>query len=183
VSPSPEAGFEAAGPLAFGRPYTLRVAAEPAAALAAVGRAAEEWGAAWEAGSSGGRLELPVSAGLRHGRLSGPIAVSAAGAGEAELAFQPERSEYHLWLPAIVVLVAAAAGAALTVVWPFYPQLLPVAPFGAIAALGGWFLVVTRLQNRGAEEFLELVKLAAAGPPESEGPAEDAGIPGGRARL
>ena len=167
----------------FGSRYAVRVAAEPAAALAAVGRAAEEWGAAWEAGSSGGRLELPVSAGLRHGRLSGPIAVSAAGAGEAELTFQPERSEYHLWLPAIVVLVAAAAGAALTVVWPFYPQLLPVAPFGAIAALGGWFLVVTRLQNRGAEEFLELVKLAAAGPPEGEREAEDAGIPGGRARL
>ena len=163
---------------------SVRVAAEPAAALAAVGRAAEEWGAAWEAGIAGGRLELPVSAGLRHGRLTGRVEVSSAlgadrGPG-AEVAFHPERSEWHLWLPAVAVLAVAAAGALLTVVWPFFPELLPVAPFGAIAALGGWFLVVTRLQNRGAEEFLELVRHQAAA---AGAEPETGGIPGSRARL
>jgi hypothetical protein len=164
VSLSPEARFEAAVPEAFGRPYTLRVAAEPAAALAAVGRAAEDWGAAWEPGIEGGRLELPVAAGLRHGRLSGRLDVASTAGGEAEVAFHPERAEYRLWLPAVVVLTLAAAGAGLTVVWPFFPELLPIAPFGAILALGGWFLVISRLQNRGAEEFLELIAAHAAAP-------------------
>lgn len=141
--------------------HAVQVQAEPAAALAAVGRAAEEWGAGWEKGLSGGRLELPVSAGLRHGRLSGPVAVSRAGSGEAEVAFHPERAEYHLWSQAVGILVIAAGGAALTVLWPFYPVLMPAAPFGALLALSAWFLVLSRLQNRGAEEFLELVAAQA----------------------
>lgn len=144
--------------------YSIRVSADAPAALAAVGRAAEEWGAAWEAGSSGGRLELPVSAGLRHGHLVGPVAVSAAGIGEAEVSFRPERSEFHLWAAAVVILAIAAVGGVLTVIWPFYPELLAAAPFGAVLALSAWFLVITRLQNRGAEEFLELVAAGAEAP-------------------
>ena len=167
---------------------SVRVAAEPAAALAAVGRAAEDWGALWEAGSAGGRLELPVAAGLRYGRLSGRVEVSPApgadGEPAAEVAFHSERSELHVWRPAVAVLVVAAAGGGLTVVWPFFPELLPIAPFGAIAALGGWFLVVSRLQNRGAEEFLDLVGHCAAGPTAGGGEeAGESGIPGARARL
>lgn len=147
--------------------YSVRVDVEPPTALAAVGRAAEDWGAAWEAGISGGRLELPVSAGLRHGRLSGRIEVSGAGRGEAEVSFRPERSEYHLWMAAVVILALAAVGAGLTVAWPFFPELLAAAPFGAVLALSAWFLVITRLQNRGPEEFLELVA-AHAEEPETE---------------
>lgn len=150
------------------RSYSIRVEAEPPAALAAVGRAAEDWGAAWEAGISGGRLELPVSAGLRHGRLSGRIEVSGAGRGEAEVSLRPERSEYHLWVAAVVILVLAAGGAILTVIWPFYPELLAAAPFGAVLALSAWFLVITRLQNRGPEEFLELVAAHAESPDDVE---------------
>lgn len=150
------------------RSYSIRVDAEPAAALAAVGRAAEDWGAAWEAGISGGRLELPVSAGLRHGRVSGRVEVWGAGRGEAEVSFRPERSEYHLWVAAVVILALAAGGAVMTVVWPFYPELLAAAPFGAILALSAWFLVITRLQNRGPEEFLELVSAHSAAPEEEE---------------
>lgn len=131
-------------------------------ALAAVGRAAEDWGASWQEGGGGGRLELPVSAGLRHGRVTGRIDVSSGRGGETEVAFHPERSDYWVWTPAVAILLVAVAGAATTVLWPFYPSLLPVAPFGAILALGAWFLVVTRLQNRGAEEFLELVAVHAA---------------------
>lgn len=141
---------------------TVTVAGATATALASVGRAAEDWGAGWEAGVAGGRLELPVAAGLRHGRVHGRIDVASGRGGETEVAFHPERSEYWVWTPAVVVLLVAVAGAATTVLWPFYPQLLPVAPFGALLALGAWFLVVTRLQNRGVEEFLELVAVHAA---------------------
>lgn len=150
--------------------YSVRVAADAPAALVAVGRAAEEWGAAWEVGSSGGRLELPVSAGLRHGRLSGRVAVSAAGGGETEVSFRPERSEWHLWAAAVVILAIAAVGGVLTVIWPFYPELLAAAPFGAVLALSAWFLVITRLHNRGAEEFLELVAACAAAPEGGDEP-------------
>lgn len=142
---------------------TVAVAGGPAQALVAVERAAEDWGAAWHAGVGGGGLELPVSAGLRHGRVAGRIDVASGRGGETEVSFHPERSDYWVWTPAVVVLLLAVAGAATTVLWPFYPALLPVAPFGALLALGAWFLVVTRLQNRGAEEFLELVAVHAAG--------------------
>jgi hypothetical protein len=137
--------------------------------LKAVERAAEDWGAGWQAGIAGGRLELPVSAGLRHGRMSARLDLEGAlaregvreGAGEdgprTRVVLRPERAEYHLWTPAVVILVVAVAGALLTVVWPFFPKLLPLAPFGAILGLSAWLLIVTRLQNRGPEEFLALV--------------------------
>lgn len=162
------------------------VRGEPATALAAVEHAAEDWGAGWEAGTSGGRLELPVSAGLRHGRMSARVDIARAAAapldderpGEprSEVALRPERAEYHLWTPAVVVLVVAVAGALLTVLWPFFPKLLPVAPIGAILGLSAWFLIITRLQNRGPEEFLALVAAHAGGlldEPEAAGDAAD----------
>lgn len=141
--------------------------------LEAVDRAAEDWGAGWEAGASGGRLELPVSAGLRHGRVSARVDLrdlpdlrdggSGAEGPRTEITLRPERTEYHLWTPAVVVLVVAVAGALLTVLWPFFPKLLPIAPFGAILGLSAWFLIITRLQNRGPEEFLALVVAHAGG--------------------
>lgn len=157
--------------------FTALVRGEPALVLEAVERAAEDWGAGWEEGVAGGRLELPVTAGLRHGRLSGRIDVSgeadASGEGRSRVVLLPERSRYRLWIPAVAVLLIAVAGGAVTVLWPFYPELLPLAPFGAILALSAWFLIVTRLQNRGAEEFLDLVAAHAgellAGPESDRG--------------
>jgi hypothetical protein len=49
------------------------------------------------------------------------------------------------------------AGGLLTVLWPFFPRLLEIAPFGAVIALGGWFLVISRLRTSGPDEFLEAV--------------------------
>ena len=152
---------------------TVRVAVDPDRALKAVGEAAEDWTAAWEPGISGGRLELPVSAGLRHGRLTGRVDVASAGGGHSDVVLRPEHSDYRLWLPAIAVLLIAAGGGALTVLWPFYPELLPLAPFGAVFALVGWFLVISRLQNRGPQEFLELVALHAGGTGNGAGDEEE----------
>jgi hypothetical protein len=69
-------------------------------------------------------------------------------------------------MPAVMILILSALGAVLTVLWPFYPQLITVAPFGALIALGGWFLVVSRLRTSGPDEFLAAV--AATPEPVSE---------------
>jgi hypothetical protein len=138
----------------------------PAAALRAVGAAAEEWGAEFEprgggagaaaGGGEGGHLSLPVVAGLRRGLLSGPLAVEPAGEG-SRVVFRPVAQDYYLETSAIFVLVMAGAGAVLTVVWPLFPRLLPVAALGAVLALSGWFLVISRLRGKGPAEFLASV--------------------------
>ena len=148
----------------------------PAAALRALGAAAEEWGADFAPhssaatggpGSGGGELRLPVVAGLRRGLLSGPVAVTPAGRG-SRLVFRPVAQDYYLETLAVALLAMAAAGALLTVAWPLFPQLLPVAPLGAVLAVGGWFLVLSRLRGQGPEEFLASV----AGHAGAETPAD-----------
>ena len=132
----------------------------PADALAAAARVAEEWGGELGVAGDGGLLRLPVIAGIRRGTLSGHLAAEAL-AGGSRLRFTPESGLYYVHTPSVAVLVIAALGALLCVVWPLYPQLLVVAPFGAVLALGGWFLVVSRLRSSGPEEFLDSVALAA----------------------
>jgi uncharacterized membrane protein HdeD (DUF308 family) len=63
-----------------------------------------------------------------------------------------------------MILLLSAFGAVLTFIWPFFPKLIAVAPFGALLALGGWFLVVSRLRSSGPEDFL--AALAAKREPE-----------------
>jgi len=134
-------------------------------ALDAVSETAEAWGAAWDRDGRGGTLLLPVTAGIRRGWVRGRLAAGPAGTGRAtRLALAVEESDYHLHTAAVVILLLSAAGALLTVVWPFVPELLPIAPLGAILALGGWFLVVSRLQNAGPEDFLEAVAEAVKAP-------------------
>lgn len=145
-------------------PHRVRVSASPGDALAAVGQAAEDWGAAWSRSGDGGSLELPVRAGLRHGLRVGRIEVERVrppqgrgGEEGTEVRFVGERSEYQVWLAAVVILLLSAAGGVMTVIWPFWPELLELAAIGAVIALSGWFLVVSRLRNQGVEEFLETV--------------------------
>lgn len=128
------------------------------AALSAVSEAAEAWGAAWDAEDR--TLVLPALAGIRRGVLRGSVLAEDADGG-TRLRFAVESAEWHLQTAAVVILLLSAFGALFTVVWPFFPSLLPVAPFGALLALGGWFLVVSRLQSSGPEEFLELVTKVA----------------------
>jgi hypothetical protein len=140
----------------------------PAAALRAVGAAASDWGAEFEPGGEGGQLHLPVVAGLRRGLLSGPVAVEAAGQG-SRVVFRPATQDYYLETSVIALLVVAAAGALLTVVWPLFPQLLPGAPLGVVLAIGGWMLLAPRLRGKGPEEFLASV--AAHSGVETDAPA------------
>lgn len=141
--------------------HALDLAVRPDAALSAVRRAAEDWGAELEKG----RLHLPVVQGLKRGVVSGPLRVEATEEG-ARVVFQEEESQLYVQTASVFVLLVAIVGALATVLWPFFPELLPLSPFGALLALGGWFLVLSRLRNSGPDEFLLMVEAQAeAGAP------------------
>ncbi len=164
-----------------GDTHAAELAAGRDGALAAVARAADEWDAHWRPeGEDGGRLVLPRVAGLHRGIVIGRLHLypgegtvegtgegAGGGAGEAatRAVYEVDAVDDHVHASAVGVLAIAAVGALLTVVWPIFPSLLPLAPLGALLALGGWFLVVSRLQNAGPEEFLRRVGELAADPP------------------
>ena len=135
----------------------------PAGALSALRRTAEDWGAELQESRDGGQLHLPVLAGLRRGLMSGPVEVRPAEGG-SRVTFRPETSVYYVQTQAVLVLLLAVAGGLLTVFWPFFPKLLSIAPFGAVVALGGWFLVISRLRTSGPDEFLEALAAQEDGP-------------------
>jgi hypothetical protein len=136
--------------------HAVDLEVSPEQALAAVGRTAEDWGAEFQPSGAGGQLHLPVLAGIRRGLVTGDVEIRSAGEG-SRVVFRPEKSIYYVQTSAVAVLLLAVAGALLTMLWPFYPKLLPVAPLGAILALGGWFLVISRLRTSGPDEFLAAV--------------------------
>jgi hypothetical protein len=139
--------------------HAIDLVLPPEAAVAAVGKTAEDWGAQFErdpAGGTGGKLHLPVLAGLRKGMVSGEVELWPKGEG-SRIVFRPQEAVYFVQTSAVVVLLLATAGGVLTILWPFFPHLLAVAPFGAVIALGGWFLVITRLRTSGPDEFLAAV--------------------------
>jgi hypothetical protein len=139
--------------------HAIDLSLPPEVAISVVGKTAEDWGAQFErdpAGGTGGKLHLPVLAGLRKGLVSGEVELWPRGDG-SRLVFRPEAAVYFVQTSAVMVLLLATAGGILTILWPFFPNLLAVAPFGAVIALGGWFLVITRLRTSGPDEFLEAV--------------------------
>jgi hypothetical protein len=146
------------------REHEIDLGEPPDLVLAAVARAAEAWGAELERQERGGRLHLPFVAGLRRGLVSGPLSVEAIPEG-SRVIFRAEESRHYVHTASVAVLLLAGCGGLLTVLWPFFPQLLPVAPFGAIFALGGWFLVISRLRTSGPDEFLAAVAAEAGGAP------------------
>ena len=134
----------------------------PEAALAAVGRAAEAWGAEFQREGLGGRLRLPTVTGLRRGLLSGPVRVEETPEG-SRIVFRPEETIQYVQTASVVILLLAGAGGIFTVLWPFFPNLMPLSAFGAVLAIGGWFLVVSRLRTSGPQEFLAMVAAEAEG--------------------
>lgn len=168
------------------RTHSVEVAAGPMETVAVLADVAEAWGAMWEEDGvggpgvpTGGSLAMPVLAGIRRGFARGRVDLHPEGAGSREartrVVYAVEELHLHVHPPALVILLLSAMGGLLTVVWPFFPELLPVAPFGALLALGGWFLVVSRLQNSGPQELLELV----AEEVEGEGEGGGGGAAGG----
>lgn len=121
---------------------------------AAVTEIAEAWGAEWEVSS--GRLALPLSAGLWRGWGEGSLRVSARGSG-SEIRLRLDSRHFGVRWSAVFVLVIAALGCLFAVLWPLFPQLLPLAPVGVVLALSAWFLVLSKLTNSGPEDFLEAI--------------------------
>lgn len=136
---------------------------------AAVGHAADLWAAQWDVSDHGGTLRLPVVRGLRHGIVSGEIAVAAQG-DSTILSFSPRESHFQLNWAALGILVFGAAGALVSTLWPFFPALLRLAPAGVILAIAAWLLVAARLRSSDVSDFLGLVAdLAAHADDSSEG--------------
>lgn len=147
--------------------HRVELEGTPSRALEAVEEATELWGGDWQQSGTGGRLILPVSAGIRHGHVVGQVSTQRRGEA-SEIALQIERTHYELHWPSLVVLLIGAAGGILIVVAPFFPPLFPLVPAGILVSLAAWFLVVSRVRTRGSIEFLELVSELVAGVPPPE---------------
>ena len=150
-----------AGPPPIPVEHSVGLTVPPDRALAAVAATAEAWGAEWQTRSGGGQLVLPVLAGIRHGFARGSVRAEGRSGGGSRLTFVPEEIHYGLNGSAVAILVLASLGGLLTVLWPFYPKLLAAAPLGAVIALSGWFLVVSRLRTSGPDDFLAQVAVEA----------------------
>ncbi len=137
------------------REHHLELPEDPVASLNLVAAAAEDWGGMWQAeGRSGGRLGLPVVAGLRDGWVAGQLTVEPDGDG-SRLAYRVDKSEYRVQKPAALMLFLASIGAVVTIVAPLFPALLGLVPLSIVLCLVAWFFVVARLRNSGPEEFFE----------------------------
>jgi hypothetical protein len=145
--------------------YAVVSGQPPLPTLAAVEAAATAWGAVWEPSDEGGLLYLPVVAGLRRGVLRLRVQPAPA-ASPATLELVVEEARLHLHTGGIVVLVFALVGCLATLAWPFLPAALALAPTGLLLALGGWFLVVSKLGNSGPDEFIGTVLEKLAAPDE-----------------
>jgi hypothetical protein len=119
------------------------------------------WGGEWAEDSNREIALLPISAGIRRGYLKGRLTVAE---GDAGAVVSLETKERHLEVnrAAAGVLALGAFGGVLAVLWPFYPELLRLAPIGAVLAVVAWLMVAGRLRGRGAEEFLDLVEAMAS---------------------
>ncbi len=137
------------------REHVIELPGRPRAVLGLVARTADDWGGTWQPrGETGGRLGLPVTAGLRRGWVAGELEVEAAAdASGTRLRLRLDAGEYRVEQASVAVLVLAAAGALLPIFVPFYPALMRLVPLGLLLALGAWFFIVARLRNSGPEEF------------------------------
>ena len=126
--------------------------------LEAVSAVAEDWGAQWAPDGYGGRLYLPVVAGLRRGVLDGRLSVKPAGNGGTKLTLAAETTHWRVHRSAAAVLVMGALGALPVILWPLSPDFLALAPVGLVFLFLAWFMVVSRLRTAGAGEFLEAVR-------------------------
>ncbi|MEO8197435.1 MAG: hypothetical protein ABI689_12020 [Thermoanaerobaculia bacterium] len=147
--------------------HELKVDLPVADLSAALTAAAEGWGAEWTADSAvrdGGRLVLPVVFGLRRGVLVGRVDFEPSGDG-SRLTWQLEESHLELQRASVAVLSLAILALLPALAWPFNLKLLALLPFAAVMGLLAWWLVISRLESSGPEEFFATVKASPpAGP-------------------
>ncbi len=137
------------------REHSVDLPGDQATSLGQVATVAEAWGGMWQAeGARGGRLGLPVMAGLRSGWVAGQLTVEPSGSG-SKLTYRVDKSEYRVQTVPALILLLAALGAAVMTIAPLVPSLLRLVPLSIVLCLVAWFFVVARLRNSGPEELLE----------------------------
>jgi hypothetical protein len=133
---------------------------------AALTAAAESWGAEWTADSAprdGGRLVLPVVFGLRRGVLVGRVDFEPSGDG-SRLVWQLEESHLELQRASVGFLAFTVLTLLPALAWPFNPRLLALLPFALVMGLLAWWLILSRLETSGPEEFFATVAAAELSP-------------------
>ena len=139
--------------------HEVRVDLPVAELPAALAAAAEAWGAEWTSDSAprdGGRLVLPVVFGLRRGVLVGRVDFEPAGDG-ARLVWQLEESHLELQRASVAILAFTILVLLPALAWPFNFKLIALLPFAAVMGLLAWWLVLSRLETSGPEEFFATV--------------------------
>lgn len=147
------------------KPYEMELDSSTRECLRELGNLAEDWGAEWQEEGRGGRLTLPVLAGVRRGLLSGHVRVEARKEG-SRLTFQPQEEFYRVQRPVVVFLLLALCGALAILAAPLFPVLVPLLPLSALLMLAAWLFIVSSLRNSGPEEFFESLELELARDPE-----------------
>ncbi len=136
---------------------SVLVRATEDATFRALDQSAMGWGAQWQRHGTGGRLELPVVAGLRRGQIVGSVSSSCQDGG-VRLECAIEHQQYRLQGRELVVLLFGALGGLFIVLAPFLPDLFELIPIAGILLLLAWFLVVARVRHQGLADFFDDVK-------------------------
>ena len=77
------------------------------------------------------------------------------------LTWQLEESHLEVQRASVAVLLLAVCALLPALAWPFQPRLLALLPFAAVMGLLAWWLVVSRLETSGPEEFFATIGEAA----------------------
>lgn len=159
------------GVLHEGEPvHSAEIGRAPLWVFAKIGELAERWGGSFDARK--GRLELPVLAGLRYGRVVAEVEALAQRGG-SKVRLRVAESRYELDRGSTFALALAAVAAVASLALPFFPRYWPLLPPALMLAVAGWLFIVARLRTSGLEDFLgELRDLAGE---EDGGPEPDAG--------
>ena len=138
-------------------PHRLEIDADPATIRAAVARQVESWGAEWKPAleDSGGRLDLPVLAGVRYGRVAGTVTLEPLAEDRSRLTFEADEEQFRLQPQAAAFLALAGGGALILLLAPFFRQLWAFVPMAVLLTLAGWLFIAARLRNSGPEEFFD----------------------------
>lgn len=140
--------------------HELAIEASPDRVLAAVSAMADEWGGEWRGEGHGGRLYLPVVAGLRRGLLEAQVEARSSSRDGTLLTLRGDVEHWRVHRSAAGILVMGALGALPVILWPLGPRFLALAPVGLVFMFLAWFMVVSRLRTAGGAEFLEAVRLS-----------------------
>ena len=142
-----------------GQQFDAEVAGNATDAFDALQEVTEAWGGVvhGEGLDGAAALEIPVVFGLRRGRLRARLSGKSDGE-QTAVHLEVERLDLRLNVSAVAILLLSAAGGLASILWPWFPTLLPAVPLGLVLAVGGWLLVAGRLRSSGVDEFLLAVR-------------------------